>query len=158
MKYNHHFLHACVKSFNDFSPQLSRWGLSQRKKITSLESFSLLCLFPIVILILCKVKYVWRVINWLLWWVNSTVGYFLSNGHGDRKLTTEGIDMSCKFIECDDYNCSPYLCTMENFKSMKVKFKIRTGVAGLGADLHQQHRDSGHCKYYDSYEKWPSIL
>ena len=50
------------------------------------------------------------------------------------------------------YRCSLYLHSKENFEYVQLKFKVRTGVGGLRADFHQQHTDSGHCKYCGAFE------
>ena len=51
-----------------------------------------------------------------------------------------------------DCNCSSYLKSKAPFNAIQLKMKLRTGVLGLGADLHRQHRGDGHCKFCLEYE------
>ena len=54
-----------------------------------------------------------------------------------------------------NHACSPYLTCKSAFRSIQLKFKLRTGVLGLGADIKRQHRGSGqcpHCNVFDSYK------
>jgi hypothetical protein len=51
-----------------------------------------------------------------------------------------------------DMQCTPYLYSNSNFKAVQIKFKLRTGVAGLGEDLLRQKRDDGFCKYCRKFE------
>lgn len=48
--------------------------------------------------------------------------------------------------------CSPYLLSKECFKSIQLKFKIRTGVAALGENLYRQHRGTGLCPHCGQFE------
>jgi hypothetical protein len=52
----------------------------------------------------------------------------------------------------EDYGCSTYLNTRDNFNMVLLKFKLRTGVAGIGEDLHRQHRGTGTCPCCGGYE------
>ena len=47
---------------------------------------------------------------------------------------------------------STYLISDLPFKAIQLKFKIRNGVLGLGADLNRQDRDPGICKNCGAYE------
>jgi hypothetical protein len=48
--------------------------------------------------------------------------------------------------------CAPYLFSKAPFKAIQQKFKLRTGILGLGADLHRQHRDPGLCNFCNMFE------
>ena len=53
----------------------------------------------------------------------------------------------------DDTSMAKYLKTQNcSYKAIQLKFKLRTGVAGIGEDLHRQHRGTGtcHCGGYES--------
>ena len=39
-----------------------------------------------------------------------------------------------------------------SFKWIQLKFRLRTGISGIGEDLNRQHRDRGLCKYCGKYE------
>ena len=39
-----------------------------------------------------------------------------------------------------------------NFKAVQLKFKLRSGILGLGCDLHREKRDDGFCKYCGAFE------
>ena len=50
-------------------------------------------------------------------------------------------------------NMSGFLQTKDvSFKSIQLKLKLRLGVAGLGEDLHRQHRGLGKCSYCQQFE------
>ena len=49
-------------------------------------------------------------------------------------------------------NMASYLCSTAHFKSVQLKFKLRSGILGLGADLHRQKRGDGLCKHCGSFE------
>jgi hypothetical protein len=52
-----------------------------------------------------------------------------------------------------DVNRSEYLANEKySFHARQLKFKLRTGVLGLGADLSRQHRGSGLCKICGNFE------
>ena len=43
--------------------------------------------------------------------------------------------------------CPEYLASDKGtLRAVQLKFKLRTGVLCIGADLHRQHRDPGLCK------------
>ncbi len=48
--------------------------------------------------------------------------------------------------------CSSYLLTKASFSSVQLKFKLRTGVLGLGEDMARQHRGTGLCHLCGLYE------
>lgn len=48
--------------------------------------------------------------------------------------------------------CSSYLLTKASFSSIQLKFKMRTGVLGLGEDLARQHRGTGMCDLCGTFE------
>ena len=53
----------------------------------------------------------------------------------------------------DNVQCSGYLETSNGtFKAKQLKFKLRTGVLGLGADLVRQHRGQGTCTACGQFE------
>jgi hypothetical protein len=59
----------------------------------------------------------------------------------------------------ENTHCSPYLLSKEGtFKAKQLKFKLRTGVSGLGDDLYRQHRNPGLCKYCNKYENLQHFL
>jgi len=60
--------------------------------------------------------------------------------------------LTYKYVKYDTF-CSEYLtCDNGSFKAKQLKFKLRTGVLGLGADLVRQHRGQGDCKMCGEYE------
>jgi hypothetical protein len=53
----------------------------------------------------------------------------------------------------EDISCSDYLKSEDDrFRAVQLKFKLRTGVLGIGADLHRQHRGPGLCKRCNVFE------
>jgi hypothetical protein len=51
-----------------------------------------------------------------------------------------------------DTHCSEYLYSDHNFKSVQLKFKLRTGVLGIGEDYVRQKRGPGQCKGCGEFE------
>ena len=51
-----------------------------------------------------------------------------------------------------------YLCSQASFKYLQLKFKLRTGVSGLGEDLYRQQRDPGLCKACGRFETLKHFL
>ena len=52
-----------------------------------------------------------------------------------------------------DTSCAHYIISDKcSFRAMQLKFKLRTGVLGLGSDLHRQHRGSGLCNICGVFE------
>ena len=51
-----------------------------------------------------------------------------------------------------EYSCAPYLLSTTSFRGKQLKFKLRTGVLGLGADLHRQNRGDGQCSACNEFE------
>jgi hypothetical protein len=49
-------------------------------------------------------------------------------------------------------HCSDYLYSDHNFKSVQLKFKLRTGVLGIGEDFVRQKRGPGYCKGCGAFE------
>ena len=63
-----------------------------------------------------------------------------------------------RHVKIDTY-CSEYLLKSEtNFKSAQLKFKLRTGTAGIGEDLTRQNRGPGNCHYCGEFESLKHLL
>lgn len=75
-----------------------------------------------------------------------------NNNTNFGKETTQKSSLRLYCSVKSDYQCSPYLNSMENFKLLQLKFKLRTGVAGIGDDMNRQHRGIGSCPYCGQYE------
>ena len=54
---------------------------------------------------------------------------------------------------------SAYLWSRAPFKSIVLKFKLRAGVLGLGADLYRQKRSEGYCTHCNMFESaWHFVM
>jgi hypothetical protein len=47
---------------------------------------------------------------------------------------------------------SHYLYSCASYKAVQLKFKLRTGISGIGEDLHRQKRGPGYCKACGRFE------
>ena len=57
-----------------------------------------------------------------------------------------------KYLKHDVYPSEYLMSYKHNFKSVRLKFKLRSGILGLGCDLHRQKQDDGLCKYCRAFE------
>ena len=57
-----------------------------------------------------------------------------------------------KTLKCDTSQAGYLLSQKCNFKSLQLKFKSRTGILGIGADLFRQHRSNGICGHCNTFE------
>ena len=55
-------------------------------------------------------------------------------------------------------DCSPYLLANYPYECIKIKCKLRLGIAGIGEDLYRQHRDRGDCKSCGAFENLRHLL
>ena len=58
----------------------------------------------------------------------------------------------------DSTNMSEYLVSKMSFSKIRLKFKLRTGVSGLGEDLYRQHRGQGLCPACGQFETLKHVL
>ena len=52
----------------------------------------------------------------------------------------------------EDTSMSEYLTSQAPFSAVQLKFKLRTGVSGLGEDIYRQKRGTGFCKTCQTFE------
>ena len=55
-------------------------------------------------------------------------------------------------VKMDTFTPSYIRSKFVPFNWIRLKFKIRTGVSGLGQDLHRQHRGNGYCAFCGEFE------
>ena len=60
--------------------------------------------------------------------------------------------MHYKMVKQDTFTSGYLANKASSFKALQLKLKLRTGVAGLGEDLHRQERGTGMCKYCNNFE------
>jgi hypothetical protein len=63
------------------------------------------------------------------------------------RLVKENTSMS-GYLDCDN----------KNFKAIQLKFKLRTGVSGIGEDLFRQKRGMGDCKFCGKFESIKHLI